>query len=1120
MSIPIRTLAYGGLLALYWIIISPFFAGSERIISIFSTCIVLILLWLVQRKLGDSYQCIQRMVRSKRIDLIFGIGIGFVVTIRIIHEPLKQFISSNDASSSVVTQLMKEWLRNSDHQSMNQILQILPTERLWIVGGVVIVFLLHWILRSENTKKIQILTGLGIRKCTRELSWLINIFIKLKIYISCQLPLWKWIVDKWKSIDTPRPSRFLSDDPIKDSAEDLLNFQSQAYSFAELVRDNGSPKSMIFGLDAPWGSGKTTFINFCEEKWKKEDVIVFKFEPLQYVDRKKLLDNLLHGIATEIGKRYYVPELQTIVSKYAKFFDGMSMSIALGPASISLSRSEKDFDASTKEELNSCLARLGKKIVVVIDDLDRLEYSEIENILFGIKAALDLEYVSYILCYSTENLERMKSEELKESHASDNKIREFLEKFVQIKKTIIVDKDNLLSFVQASKYILQSKYISNHTLLERIIDGVQKLIADPTFFEKFLHDPRKIKRLLNVVIVQGLDRQNVDFRDFDFANKDLILLLLIFLDNPKIFRDIYISETMKDRGQFSLVTEFDPDDFPPELKSKTESRNLIYANSVRYNKYISKLNEHGQCLLNYIFDAETRLKDDEVLMNESDLGRSMTGKGEYSESARSIFACFNGAIGTGKNLVEYLQFIYSALLPGEERNDKDDSGDFPVSNDPQPLPPSKQSSSSTQIPANKKIESEITSASSPNAKEQHSFNINRVKDYLDDMRKLEDIFSEIGTLKHDYKGHEEFWRKLSHHPSDKFTKSHATEIIDYLVDHLPEYPMIDLSKNQSEFFSGLGTRHSLIFILIRILNNIGWHDAEGKHWDNTRSNILSIAHRIFGEGEWRGRGILDRLISPKRGILGLMDAMSFRLSCCHNRGGRNYNLFHALAYHADENATISGNVTDLAKNEVREISQYLFSRFKQQYIDPKKNIFEDIDNLDEEVACGSWYATFENLDADEKKKRASELKSILMAFLTYQLSNKETSSGIGCGLYDVSGKNDEGKINQKMNDYLFDICFDGSINEKNYEYFVQYLMINVELSTDDSPKYIPIISSFTKILDRDELRRFWREHAEVIKSKKFEEKDEAIWRSSTHEMKYKEIVKKIFDVLDEEFNQG
>lgn len=55
------------------------------------------------------------------------------------------------------------------------------------------------------------------------------------------------------------------DDPIVDPSEDTLGRKSFAKNAAHLINQNHSPAfSVVYGLEGPWGSGKSSVISMTE----------------------------------------------------------------------------------------------------------------------------------------------------------------------------------------------------------------------------------------------------------------------------------------------------------------------------------------------------------------------------------------------------------------------------------------------------------------------------------------------------------------------------------------------------------------------------------------------------------------------------------------------------------------------------------------------------------------------------------------------------------------------------------------------------------------------------------------------------------------------------------------
>jgi cation transport ATPase len=62
-------------------------------------------------------------------------------------------------------------------------------------------------------------------------------------------------------------AHFLDDKEISSSKEDALDIGERAIRFADQV--SSADSSVTFGIDAPWGTGKTSFVNLCAVRWRE-----------------------------------------------------------------------------------------------------------------------------------------------------------------------------------------------------------------------------------------------------------------------------------------------------------------------------------------------------------------------------------------------------------------------------------------------------------------------------------------------------------------------------------------------------------------------------------------------------------------------------------------------------------------------------------------------------------------------------------------------------------------------------------------------------------------------------------------------------------------------------------
>ncbi|QNV55917.1 hypothetical protein GMA19_01070 [Paenibacillus polymyxa E681] len=306
---------------------------------------------------------------------------------------------------------------------------------------------------------------------------------------------------------------------------------------------------------------------------------------------------------------------------------------------------------------------------------------------------------------------------------------------------------------------------------------------------------------------------------------------------------------------------------------------------------------------------------------------------------------------------------------------------------------------------------------------------------------------------------------------------------------------------------------TLPFFIAKLLDKIGWEDEGGKHWNNTDGNISKIAEWIFGEGHYRDCGILKNLARKERGVLGLHDLLEFRLSCCSDRGGDMFNLTKSLSRHGGLNNPTDGILEDIVIGEMREISQFIYQIFENRYINQKINIFEEVMKLSSEDICGDSYLYIKSkLTDDALDSRVQEVKSRVLSFIIYQLGNTIYSRGIPCGYYDSNGDKDEQGINRSINEYLFETCFNPKLNEKGFDYFLYYLFLNYETTTFGQNR-IATLNGFLKVLDKDQIMNYWREHKESIKMRRIDWEDKL--EIGEYKTLYTSNVEDTYRVLDE-----
>ena len=238
---------------------------------------------------------------------------------------------------------------------------------------------------------------------------------------------------------------YSADRAINSCSEDLLGRATFSRKLGQAICDYKGTNSLVMGVFGKWGTGKTSVINMALQTVEEitqdaeKKPITLRFLPWNYSDKDNLIWLFFNELQVKIeleGNEEFKKKVGSILKDYAGIFDVASLIPVAGTAVATILKTASQAGGellSRSPDLNGTKTRLVKalqeekqRIIVVVDDIDRLTNEQIRDIFQLVKQVGDLPNIIYVLAMDREVV----SNALTEVHKFDG--NEYLEKIIQI----------------------------------------------------------------------------------------------------------------------------------------------------------------------------------------------------------------------------------------------------------------------------------------------------------------------------------------------------------------------------------------------------------------------------------------------------------------------------------------------------------------------------------------------------------------------------------------------------------------------------------------------------------------------------------------------------------------
>ena len=254
---------------------------------------------------------------------------------------------------------------------------------------------------------------------------------------------------------------------------------------------------LVYGIYGKWGDGKTSLMNFVKTRLKEQGendgINLVEFNPWLVNNDEALLREFFRTIMRDPDesirqafKKYgslAIFASKTIINAAAPGF-GSALAKGIKWAQKALEDSQ-DTLAELKEKASNAIVQSGRHLIVMIDDVDRLDKEELHSVLRLIRQVADFKNCIYLVAMDVD----MVAKSIGDFHGQGNQQdgRKFLDKIVQVPITLPqIPQSDMIRLVNEELVPVLQDFVA-----EERIEDIAKTI------EPFIATYRELKRYCN-----------------------------------------------------------------------------------------------------------------------------------------------------------------------------------------------------------------------------------------------------------------------------------------------------------------------------------------------------------------------------------------------------------------------------------------------------------------------------------------------------------------------------------------------------------------------------------------------------------------------------------------------
>lgn len=391
---------------------------------------------------------------------------------------------------------------------------------------------------------------------------------------------------------------FLTDHPLTEEEEELSGWKSQAQTLTQkLLATDTTRAAFSLGIVASWGEGKSSFMGIMQRylQQAQREVIVMHFNPWLYDKEAQLTKVFFEELRRTLVP--YSSKLSKSIDNYADLLlavDSSWLKLAHELLRLSQRSTTEQFDKLSRD-----IKELGRRVVIFIDDVDRLTREELMELFNLVRNSSNLPCLYFVLAYD-------KSYVLKTLQSDGEHMTRYPEKILQEEYPLPkLTPDKI--WIVLEQCLNETRFgRENYILAEQLLE---ELLEKEVNLPYHLTTIRMVKRMVNC-----FGSRYELLRKAGVAPFDLFIFELIYYVYPTVYD--FLLEMHKE-ALASLNAS--PEESAPHPEHSIPSFFFTHSN-YRGIEYIS-LNPESEESKGMDFDSCTPIQPDSEVRDSADRAR-------------------------------------------------------------------------------------------------------------------------------------------------------------------------------------------------------------------------------------------------------------------------------------------------------------------------------------------------------------------------------------------------------------------------------------------------------------------------------------------------------------------